>query len=226
MWMLLAAAAWPCGVAKHYRLLPLGVVGEDVVALELPAHRSDGDDYAVLWSGQASLVRVGAWNTERIQGLGEVRWTREGYEQGLRTLLRRADKAARLIAEFEAAVLETHQVRGFDSACFGVPSLQHTDLVYADASRWGEDERNAGALGRPIGAVRHYSTAESAFYVVTVGVGSHMPTVERRVAAAMQSPADYAWRSEIPHHGWVVDVVLPVLPDPAFGECLPDAHSN
>ncbi len=106
MWLLWTGVAWPCGVANHYRLLPLGVVGEQVVALELPAHRSDGDDYAVLWSGQASLVRVGPWQTEPLLSLGETQWTREGYERGLQALLRRADKAAQSLFGFGPAVLQ------------------------------------------------------------------------------------------------------------------------
>ncbi len=115
---------------------------------------------------------------------------------------------------------------GFDNACIGVPTLQHSDLVYADSGRWGEGQGDTEAVERPVGSVRRYAAGDTAFYVVTVGVGSHMPTPVHRVAARERRAADYAWRPEIPHHGWVVDVVLPVLPDPAFGECLPGAHSN
>ncbi|MFT5584215.1 MAG: hypothetical protein ACI9VR_001800 [Cognaticolwellia sp.] len=229
MWILLSSLAWPCGVANHYRVLPLGVFGEAILALELSAtrHEAAGTEFDLVWSSQPTLVRITESGTVPLQPFASVEWAPGDYERELSALLGRANKLLRVQAGFAPLSLEAHYDYGYVNSCMGTP-LQASDLTLTDPSRWptglqDEDDAQGAPLGRPVGELRHYVAGEYSFHVVTVGSGSHVSEQPVRRIANGQDPASYSWLPSIPHHGKVFDMVLSTLPESMNKrQCLPD----
>ncbi|MEZ4381768.1 MAG: hypothetical protein R3A79_10480 [Nannocystaceae bacterium] len=152
--LALAIAARPaaaCEAASHYRVFPLGFVGDDrLVALTLDLHRFARDaDGPVLWAGAAALVEMTPYGevtrTLHREAVEVSDWPGR-YVDGLRPLL--ADALARAAALDGFVALARPQTR----FCDFVERCAHATWTRTAEGRLAVDARVGPARGHKLTA--------------------------------------------------------------------------
>ncbi len=134
--------AWACEGATSYRVFPLGLAGDDLVAARLIVGRGGGHEKdPVTWGGTMELVRMSpngqlrkVLSTERVSGPDKTR----GYEEALRPALVRAHQQARKTVK--------------DFRALGAPTAKFCDVsAYCRAVSWATSSKGQIALDVNVG---------------------------------------------------------------------------
>lgn len=210
-----------CADARLVRLLPLGVVQHDVLAVQLQQHRFDDGESRVAYEIRPSVVRLGAesralWTLDPAEvAVGAA------YERWLRGLLADATRAVSKLAGYLPAepvawgACSTVAGRCGDVANPFAGGVGWSLLPALDASA---DPITAADLSwLAVESWRVYRAADWRFSVVTLVDGPmerEDPEAPRSSEAARALPTprtatDQVWEAQVPVHGWSVDVLNP-----------------